>query len=43
MHEAMAQKVAEYEAQVRGPGKFEGQQRYVAHYWQMYLDGCADN
>lgn len=27
---------------VKGPGKFEGERPYVAYYWEMYLNGCAD-
>jgi hypothetical protein len=25
------------------PGKFEGQATYIPYYWDIYLDGFADN
>lgn len=27
---------------IRTPGRFEGEARYVPHFWAAYLDGCAD-
>lgn len=27
---------------ITNPGRFEGQSRYVPHFWQIYLDGFAD-
>ena len=35
--------IKEYEAMVKGPGKFEGEARYVPYYWDMYLNGWADD
>jgi len=31
-----------YEEDVKGPGKFEGERRYVPYFWEQYLDGGAD-
>lgn len=28
---------------IRSPGKFEGEARYVPHYWEIYLEGFADS
>jgi hypothetical protein len=28
---------------IRDPGKFEGCCRYVPHFWEVYLDGFADD
>jgi hypothetical protein len=36
------EKMAEYEEDTRGPGKFEGEARYVPYYWEIFLDGGAD-
>lgn len=27
---------------IRSPGKFEGEMLYVPHFWDAYLNGCAD-
>ena len=27
---------------IADPGKFEGEPRYVLHFWDIYLDGGAD-
>ena len=27
---------------IRTPGKFEGEMRYVPHFWDIYLEGGAD-
>lgn len=27
---------------IQSPGKFEGQASYVPHFWDAYLNGCAD-
>ena len=42
MAKVTPEKLAEYEEEVRGPGKFEGEARYVPHYWSLFLDGFAD-
>ena len=34
--------VNECENAVSGPGKFEGEPRYVPYFWDAYLDGFAD-
>ena len=31
-----------YEEDVKRPGKFEGERRYVPYFWEQYLDGGAD-
>jgi hypothetical protein len=28
---------------IRSPGKFEGEMIYVPFYWDVFLNGCADN
>jgi len=33
---------AEYQADVKRLGKFQGEQPYVPFYWEIYLEGCAD-
>lgn len=33
---------AMYEEIVKGPGKFEGEARYVPYYWDVFLQGYAD-
>ena len=33
----------ECEQAVKGPGKFEGEQAYVPYYWDVYLNGFADD
>jgi hypothetical protein len=33
----------EYAEMVKGPGKFEGEARYVPYYWECYLDGWVDS
>ena len=35
-------KAKAYESIVKGPGKFEGEARYVPYFWDAYLDGGAD-
>jgi len=35
-------KVREYEATVKRPGKFEGEARYVPYYWDVFMEGGAD-
>jgi len=35
--------IKDYEEIVKGPGKFEGEARYVPYYWEMYLAGFADD
>lgn len=27
---------------ITDPGRFEGEARYVPHYWKLYLEGAAD-
>jgi hypothetical protein len=27
---------------ITSPGQFEGEPLYVVHFWQAYLEGCAD-
>ncbi len=27
---------------IANPGMFEGECRYVPHFWAVYMDGCAD-
>lgn len=27
---------------ITSPGQFEGQMIYVPHFWEAYLNGCAD-
>ena len=34
--------IADYEADVKRPGKFEGEARYIPYFWDMFLDGMAD-
>jgi hypothetical protein len=34
--------IAECEAAVAAPGMFQGEARYVPHFWDVYLNGCAD-
>jgi hypothetical protein len=36
-------KVREYEDIVNRPGKFEQEPRYVPYYWDIYLNGFADD
>jgi hypothetical protein len=36
------EKIAEYEEDARGPGKFEGEASYVPYYWELYMRGFAD-
>ena len=33
---------AEYAAIVARPGKFEGEEMYVPYFWDLFLEGCAD-
>ena len=39
--EIEAQYVVEHDT-IRSPGKFEGEPVYTPHYWEMALDGTAD-
>ena len=36
-------KRSDYVKRVQGPGKFEGEDPYVPYYWDMFLDGFADD
>lgn len=42
MSKLTSEKMAEYEEDAKGPGKFEGEARYVPFYWEVFLDGFAD-
>jgi hypothetical protein len=33
----------DWEEMVRGPGKFEGEAPYVPYFWDLYLNGFADD
>lgn len=33
--------IADCETMVRGPGKFEGEARYVPYFWELVLDGSG--
>ncbi len=39
----MAITIKECEEHVEGPGKFEGEARYVPYFWDVYMDGGADD
>ena len=43
MGKVTQEKKAEYEEDAKGPGKFEGENRYVPYYWSVFLDGFADD
>lgn len=34
--------IQEYEADVKRPGKFEGEARYVPYFWNEFLNGAYD-
>lgn len=34
--------IRECEEAVKGPGKFEGEARYIPYFYDAYLDGLAD-
>lgn len=38
-----ADEIKEYESDVKRPGKFEGQARYIPYFYEVYLDGGADD
>lgn len=42
MAETIEEKRKRYAENVKGPGKFEGESRYVPYYWEAFLDGMAD-
>jgi hypothetical protein len=42
MGKVTPEKMAEFEEDVKGPGKFEGEARYVPYYWSVFLEGFAD-
>ena len=42
MGKVTPEKMAEYENDIRGPGKFEGEARYAPYYWEIFLEGFAD-
>jgi hypothetical protein len=31
-----------YEEEIKRPGRFEGEQRYIPYFWDMFLEGLAD-
>ena len=33
---------ADETGRITDPGKFEGQMIYIPHFWEAYLNGCAD-
>lgn len=39
----MEREIAEYESMVRGPGKFEGEARYVPYFWEVFLCGGGED